>query len=663
MHHHAIGRPAGFPGALLRAAFIALVCFLVAAGLSAQDKLAVIVGVNKYDQLTSLRAGVNDAEKIAAYYAGIGFKVWLVDDRQEARMNQPALVNLERVMENVAEVSQGRQVQELVFFFAGHGVQIEGQNWLCFPETQLTSKTGMLNVDTKLVPWLRNLGANLTMVYLDACRNDLGGMRAAGVERGLTVQGLVNEPSAANKPSSGRNLAVFYAAKPGSFSYEKPDGTNGFFTDTLVEALQADSTRNIADLYKYLRTALPERTEKAYGKPQIPNLGGDLDIAASFSKGKVDLSAMDSGGKIYVEASEVGATVTVNGVKRGLSPMLVEGIDPGLVTVEVAKDGKYAASQVAVTLRGYAKINLAMEKLSGDLLVQSVRTKEKDDAPEAKVAAVADFLKGMEVRIDGKAVKTAGGSFIPELEPGSHSVALTGKGWTWEDQISVKPREALRIDPLFVPACSLTVDVPADAVINFVSPIDGTRLEMEGLTDTLKDFPPGIWKVSISGRRYLDATAAIEVAQGGSAELKPKLALKPAFARGVEVKAIQQDIGVKTALLPVQRQSRANSDTVGWIGFGTGLGVLVGGAVVGALSYVTYLDYLAATTPELATQKRADALTLWNVAWPVMAGGGALGFSVSLIGFLGGDQPVGTEATIKNLEAKIKTLEAQGVEY
>jgi uncharacterized caspase-like protein len=219
-----------------RAAAFILVAFLALGTLGAQSretsdatgKCAVIIGVNKYDQLAALQAGVNDAEKIAAYYGGIGFKVWLLDDRQDTRMNQPGLANLQRVMDNVLSVTQGQEIKELVFFFAGHGVQIEGQNWLCFPETELSTKTGMLNVDTTLLPWIRNLGANLTMVYLDACRNELGGIRAAGVTRGLNIAG--------SSPAKGdRNMAVFYAAKPGSFSYEKPDGSNGFFTDTLVE--------------------------------------------------------------------------------------------------------------------------------------------------------------------------------------------------------------------------------------------------------------------------------------------------------------------------------------------------------------------------------------------------------------------------------------------
>jgi uncharacterized caspase-like protein len=636
---------------------------LLASLAAAQDKLAVVIGVNNYDTLSGLKAGVNDAEKIAAYYNGIGFKVWLIDDRQEARMNQPSLVNLERVMDNVREAASGKAPKELVFFFAGHGVQIDGQNWLCFPETQLQGRVGMMNVDTRLLPWLRNLGANLTMVYLDACRNDLGAMRAAGVERGLSVVGLANEPQAGAVSSNGRNLAVFYAAKPGSFSYEKPDGTNGFFTDTLLEALQADSTRTIADLYSYMRTALPERTEKAYGKPQTPNLGGDLDILAGFSKGKVDLSALDSGGKVFVETDQPGATILVNGVKRGVSPMLVEKLDPGAATIEAVKDGLFASTQISVALKSYTRVSLTLEKLRGDILLQSVRSTPMGSNDATAVVDMAEFVTGMELRIDGKTIATANGVLFPDLEPGTHSVSLTGKGWTWDDTVAIKPREAVKLDPVFVPAATLELEAPSDSSLAFVNQADGSRLEMDGATDTIKDFPPGNWSVVLSGRRYQETRTAVKLDQGGSVSLKLAPALKPAFSRGQEVQILKDGIAKAQVLLPGQRASRSGSDGLGVVGIGLAAAGLVTGGVFAVLSYTAFLDYQAATTTASATQKRADSNQWFTLAIPVASGGLGVGLGLSLIGFLGGEHPAATEAQITGTQAKIKLLEDQGVDY
>ena len=50
--------------------------------LFSQTKIALVLGVNEYDLLSPLKAAVNDSEKIASYYGGLGFKVVLQNDRQ-----------------------------------------------------------------------------------------------------------------------------------------------------------------------------------------------------------------------------------------------------------------------------------------------------------------------------------------------------------------------------------------------------------------------------------------------------------------------------------------------------------------------------------------------------------------------------------------------------
>ena len=193
-------------------------------------------------------------------------------------------------------------LMSLCSFFAGHGVQIGSSSYLCFPETQPTDRTGMVPVDSLLVPWFREMEAKLTMVYLDACRDDLGPVRAAGITRGLDVKAQKVAGSA-----NDCNLAVFFASKSGEYSYEKADGSGGFFTDTLLEGLNADTTTTVGELFSYLRQALPGKTDASYGHLQIPRLGGDVDLTVHFTKGKVDASLLDTGGRLYVDADQKGA--------------------------------------------------------------------------------------------------------------------------------------------------------------------------------------------------------------------------------------------------------------------------------------------------------------------------------------------------------------------
>ncbi len=74
-------------------------------------------------------------------------------------------MNLERTLSNIMELSEGQSIDELVIFFVDHGVQINGSNYLCFPETDLIKEIWMLSVDKKLVPWIRDL-SNVSRPFL-----------------------------------------------------------------------------------------------------------------------------------------------------------------------------------------------------------------------------------------------------------------------------------------------------------------------------------------------------------------------------------------------------------------------------------------------------------------------------------------------------------------
>lgn len=249
------------------------------ASLSAQDglKLALVVGVNQYDRLSPLRVAVNDALNVTAHFQAAGFdQVWTLSDMGTTPISRPSLVNFQILMENVEKLSTTETISELVVFFAGHGVQIEGQNYLCFPEADLQGKRGLLSVDRELIPWLRRVPARLALTFLDACREDLGPTRSAGVTRGLVLP-----PSISATP--GRNIMVAYSARPGEFAYEKPDGSGGFFTEVFLEALRKADQLTISQLAQFLRTQLPQQTQQVFGKLQMPSFGGDFDPEATLT--------------------------------------------------------------------------------------------------------------------------------------------------------------------------------------------------------------------------------------------------------------------------------------------------------------------------------------------------------------------------------------------
>ncbi len=608
--------------------------------LFASNKLAIIVGVNDYDVLTDLEAGVNDAEKMASYYKGLGFKVWLMSDRQDKRLDKPSLQNLERVLDNVSEISEGEKIDELVIFFAGHGVQIEGTNYLCFPETDITKDIGMLSVDQILVPWIRDLGARLSMVYLDACRNDLGPMRAAGVQRGLEVVGIKDK-------DLGGDLAIFYAAKPGSFSYEKPDGTNGFFTDTLIEALQSNQTNTIADLYSYIRTALPERTEDAYGRPQIPHLGGDFDMTVSFTKGQVDLGAYDTTAKLFVSSSVPGSTIKINGIVRGETPLLVEGLNPGNLLVEVEKNGFYASAQVNLGAKSFERLKLDMKIATGDLVVEKINTLD------------GSKYKQLAVWVDGRYLGDLNGSLISELKPGAHNIALKGDGFYWEDRVTVEANDAKKINVTLEPVGSLLVYCRPQTIVKLKNRDGGYEIIADKSSERdieLNDLPIGVWEVSVQKEGYITSKENIEILKGKKLSINLELNL----SRENEIKKQLTSLKATNIVLNNNYSVSKKSETMGWVSRGIGTGLLGAAGYLVYSAFNSYQSYGDATTEADAVALREESSLFFNVAIGA-ASGGVLGYVIPM--FSNKPKTKKLKPTIESNNIKIIELEAELKEY
>jgi len=124
----------------MRRDFWKVILILLGIALEAQEgnRVAIIAGVNTYDRLSPLKAALNDARAVERHFRAAGYShIWVLAQDSNSRTSTPSLVNFQILMENLKRLSRAEPIRELVVFFAGHGVQIEGENFLCFPETDL----------------------------------------------------------------------------------------------------------------------------------------------------------------------------------------------------------------------------------------------------------------------------------------------------------------------------------------------------------------------------------------------------------------------------------------------------------------------------------------------------------------------------------------------
>ena len=199
-----------------------VITLLVTLRAYAEQRFALVIGNADYTRLShnaQLKNAAKDAQDMAAALKGLGFTVNLLIDADAPEMDD-AVVNFGNQL-SLSPEAVG------FFYYAGHGVQSSGVNYLIPTDAQIPSEaflgTRALAVQTVLST-MRSSGNKLNIVVLDACRdNPFAWSRSAA--RGLTVVGV-------QPPGS----IVAYAAGAGEVAQDGT-GANGKFTGELLKHL------------------------------------------------------------------------------------------------------------------------------------------------------------------------------------------------------------------------------------------------------------------------------------------------------------------------------------------------------------------------------------------------------------------------------------------
>jgi uncharacterized caspase-like protein len=200
---------------------MAVALLLVSTAEAYARRAALVIGNSSYQNAARLPNTANDSEQMARLLTAAGFEVQHYRDL--------ALADFQRAVRDFAARTQ--DVDYAVVFFAGHGLEIGGTNYLIPVDARLASD---FDVPDEAVSLDRVLAAieparQMRMVILDACRNNpfLPNMRRTSatrsVERGL---GRI-EPAASN-------TLVAFAAKSGSVA-EDGAGPNSPYTAALLK--------------------------------------------------------------------------------------------------------------------------------------------------------------------------------------------------------------------------------------------------------------------------------------------------------------------------------------------------------------------------------------------------------------------------------------------
>ena len=198
---------------------------------AAPPKEALLIANGKYSHFAGLAHPATDASKLGAALEGLGFRVRVVRDGNREEMLE-AISEFERELRNTGAIA--------FFHYGGHGVQVDGKNYLLPADADIPDErrvaTRAVALD-EVMTAMDAASARASIIVIDACRdNPLPAGSGRNLTRGLSVVGL--------KP---KNSIVIYAAEAGSKALD------GLFTPILATALQ-EKGRTIDQVMKSVRS-------------------------------------------------------------------------------------------------------------------------------------------------------------------------------------------------------------------------------------------------------------------------------------------------------------------------------------------------------------------------------------------------------------------------
>ena len=236
-----------FAFSLLLALFLKITLLLtpLAAQTSSDEKrVALVVGSNNYDHVLNLANPANDAAAISDVLRGMGFEVV-----ESIDVSYDAMVAATRAF---SEAAEGADVA--LFFYAGHAIQYQGQNYLVPTDAKLDRPTDidswLINIDFIL----RQLQAPTNIIVLDACRDNPFENLTSATRAVLGGGGLA-------PLHASRGTFIAYATEPNRVAYDGVGDDHSPFTRALLTHIETPGLE-IATLMKRVRTDVYQATER-----------------------------------------------------------------------------------------------------------------------------------------------------------------------------------------------------------------------------------------------------------------------------------------------------------------------------------------------------------------------------------------------------------------
>jgi Caspase domain len=221
---------------------------------SMHKRVALVIGNAAYQGAPLLLNPVNDAHAMSNALNILGFEVIEVTDASQKEMNRAITAFGEKLNAETAAL----------FFYAGHGLQVKGRNYIVPVDAQIKNEASIASESVSVDTVLEQLSVStISIVILDACRNN-------PFERSFRSMG----GGGLAQMDAPKGSFIAYATAPGKTAADG-DGKNGLFTQELLKQINEPGLP-LESVFKRVRSSVSAKSNDAQMPWDSSSMTGDF---------------------------------------------------------------------------------------------------------------------------------------------------------------------------------------------------------------------------------------------------------------------------------------------------------------------------------------------------------------------------------------------------
>jgi uncharacterized caspase-like protein len=343
----------------------------------AEKRVALVLGNAAYQNVAKLPNPVNDGAVMAATLRNAGF------DIVESRQDLPA-AETRRTLRDFAD--RARDADIAVVYYAGHGIEVDGANYLIPVDAKLERDTDVYDEALSLDRVLLAIepAKKLRLVILDACRDNpfSKNMKRTVASRAIG-QGLAKiEPSSPN-------MLIAYSAKAGSTAADG-DGTNSPFTVALSKHLTTPGL-DVRRAFGFVRDEVLKTTSNRQEPFVYGSLGGeDVPLVPARAKAPSTAAPTAPAASPQAEARRDYELALQIGNKSAMNAFLAQYPDGFYASLAKLQMEKFAAEDTRLAATEKARLaEQERARLAAEGAQKAQQAKADADARAAEQARLA----------------------------------------------------------------------------------------------------------------------------------------------------------------------------------------------------------------------------------------------------------------------------------